>query len=166
MSSTLHSATSSRRKGRDFWGVVSCVFSLHLQLKQPLKIPMKTSHTERQLLFYSWRWWEYNVFMKLKIRADLRFYKGKGWESRLAPVNCRAHPVSGRYTSEGQKGEKIRFQHMQDKDCFARWSRGFIGALREQRNAVGFGYQNPSNSRCIWTLTDWTSSLLGILPLT
>lgn len=29
--------------------VVVCVFSLHLQLKHPLKIPIKTSHTERQL---------------------------------------------------------------------------------------------------------------------
>lgn len=143
VSSTLHSATSSRRKGRDFWGVVFCVFNLHLQLKQPLKIPMKTSHTERQLFFCSWRWWEHNVFMKLKIRADLRFYKGKEWESRLGSVNRRAHPVSDRYTSEGQKGEKIRFQHMKDKDRFTRSSQGFIGVLWEQRNAVGFGYQNP-----------------------
>lgn len=161
MSSTLHSATSSRRKGRDFWGVVSCVFSLHLQLKQPLKFSMKTSHTERQLFFCSWKWWEYNVFMKLKIRADLRFYKGKGWESRLGSVNCRAHPVSDSYTSGGQKSVKIRFQHIQDKDCPACSNQGFVGVLWEQRNAVGFGYQNPSNSRYIWTLMGWTSSLLG-----
>lgn len=131
MSSTLHSATSSRRKGRDFWGVVFCVFSLHLQLKQPLKIPMKTSHTERQLLlffFCSWRWWEHNAFMKLKIRADLRFYKGKEWDLRLGSVNCRAHPVSDIYTSERQKGKKIRFRHMQGKNCFAPSGKGFIGA--------------------------------------
>lgn len=106
--------------------------------------------------FCSWRWREYNVFMKLKIRADLRFYKGKGWESRLGSVNCRAHPVSDRYTSEGQKGEKIRSQHMQDKNCFAPLSQGYIRILWEQRNAVGFGYQNPSNSRHVWTLMAWT----------
>lgn len=145
----------------EIFGGLFPVFSLHLQLKQALKIPMKTSHTERQLFFCSWRWWEYNAFMKLKIRADLRFYKGKGWESRLGSVNCRAHPGSDRYTSEGQKGEKIRFQHMQDKGCPAHSSQGFVGVLWEQRNAVGFMYQNSSNPRYIWTLTGWTSSLLG-----
>lgn len=78
--------------------------------------------------FCSWRWCEYNAFMKLKIRADLRFYKGKKWDLRLGSVNCRAHPVSDIYTSERQKGKKIRFRHMQGKNCFAPSGKGFIGA--------------------------------------
>lgn len=53
------------------------VFSSHLQLKQPLKIPIKTSHTERQLFLCSQRWWENNVFTKLKIRADPRILQRK-----------------------------------------------------------------------------------------
>lgn len=130
-------------------GVVFCVFSLHLQLKQPLKIPIKTSHTERQLFLCCQRWWEYNIFMKLKIRADLSFYKGKGWESRLASMNRRVHPASDRHVSIRQKGGEIeRFQRIPGKDYFACSSQGFIRYYGKRRSAVakaavGLGYQNP-----------------------
>lgn len=111
------------------FGGLFFVFSSHLQLKQPLKIPIKTSHTERQLFLCSQRWWENNVFTKQKIRAYPSFYRGKGWELRLASINCRAHPVSERCISVEQKGGKIgRFQHFQ--------TRGSIRCYGKQRSAV------------------------------
>lgn len=96
MSGVKHITLSNiiKKKEKGFLGGCFSVFSSLLQLKRSLKIPIKTSRTERQLILCSWRWWEYNAFMKLKIRADLRFYKGKGWESRLASMNCRAYPAS------------------------------------------------------------------------
>lgn len=160
MSSTLHSATSSKRKRRDFWGVVFCVFSSLLQLKRSLKIPIKTSHTERQLVLCSWRWWEYNVFMKLKIRADFWFYKWKGWESRLASMDCRAYPASDRYISVGQKGRKIgRFQHAQNKNYFAFSSQGFIRYYRKEA-------QWPSPLWALATKTTFKSNLIWLIPAT
>lgn len=117
------------------FGGLFFVFSSHLKLKQPLKIPIKTSHTERQLFLCSQRWWENNVFTKLKIRADPSFYRGKGWELRLASINCRAHPVSERCISVEQKGGKIgRFQHLGDK--------GLHQVLWETKECSGWGVRN------------------------
>lgn len=132
-----------KKKGKGFLGGCFLCFQFTFTAETAFENSYEDFTYWETAVFCSWRWWEYNVFMKLKIRADLRFYRGKGWESRLGSVNRRAHPVSDRYTLEGQKGEKIRFQHMKDKDCFTRSSLGFIGVLWEQRNAVGFGYQNP-----------------------
>lgn len=143
------------------FGGLFFVFSVYIYSWNSLWKCLWRLHILRDSCFFVAGDDEYNVFMMLKIRADLKFYKGKGWESRLGSVSCRAHPVSNRYTLEGQKCEKTRFQPMQDRDCFVCSSQGFIRVLWEQRNAVGFGHQNPSNSRHIWMLTACNSSPLG-----
>lgn len=109
-------------------------------------------------VFCSWRWWEYNFSWSWKSGQTLGFIKEKGENQGLV---LRTAELIQFQTHIPWKGEKIRFQPLQDKDCSAHSSQGFIGVLWEQRNAVGFGYQNPSNSWSLWMLTAWTSSLLG-----
>lgn len=87
MSNTLYSAIPSRKR-RDLGGELFFfwAFSLHLQLKQPLKIPLKTSHTERQLFFFCrWRWREYNGLWSWKSGQTLGFTKEKGENQGLLP---------------------------------------------------------------------------------
>lgn len=129
-----------------FWGLFF-VFSVYIySWKQPLKIPIKTSHTERQLFLCSWRWWEYKFLRSWKSGQTLGFTKEKGENRGLLPWT---HTASDRYISLGHKGGNIgRFQHVQDKDYFACSSQGFIRYYGKQRSAVakpavGFGYQKP-----------------------
>lgn len=153
MSSTLHSATSSRRKGRDFWGVVFCVFSLHLQLKQPLKIPMKTSHTERQLFFvvgddeskmFLWSW---------KSGQTLGFTEGKGENQGLVLWTTELIQYQ---TDTPWKDRRVR------KSDFSTWRTRTV-SLVQARVSSGYygnkgmqwalGTKTPSIFSHIWTLT-------------